>query len=279
MTHIAEVLEADATGEIADIYADIRSTMNMSFVNLIWRKLALSPEALSWTWRTMKPLYENGAVYDESEALRGSQVLPSVPRLPTPILRGVGIDGTDEAAIRTTLERYDRGNPLNIVSFSAVLAKLSGFQPDGDPETGRAGVEFKHQRISHTPLPRLMPMDEMDDTTVELVRLFNLIGTDGNVAKVQTSLPRHLAHWPGFLSLSYAVLRPLHDDGRLRAPGDAVLEDGMTRGKRLASRMGDFGMPPPDVAKAVHGPIENIVSNAMGRMIPIVSLLLRMLPR
>ena len=56
-----EVLEVDATDEVAAIYADIRETMAMPFVNLIWRRLALSPEGLRWTWYTMKPLYSDGA--------------------------------------------------------------------------------------------------------------------------------------------------------------------------------------------------------------------------
>ena len=64
-----EVLEVDATDDVAAIYADIRETMAIPFVNLIWRRLALSPEGLRWTWDTMKPLYSDGAVYSEAALL------------------------------------------------------------------------------------------------------------------------------------------------------------------------------------------------------------------
>ena len=37
---VPSVLETEATGEIADIYADIRKVLGTSVVNLIWRHLA-----------------------------------------------------------------------------------------------------------------------------------------------------------------------------------------------------------------------------------------------
>jgi len=53
---VPSVLEADAKGEIADIYADIRKVLGTSVVNLIWRNLATMPGALEWTWSTVRPL-------------------------------------------------------------------------------------------------------------------------------------------------------------------------------------------------------------------------------
>ena len=54
---VPSVLETSATGEIADIYSDIRATLGTSVVNLIWRNLATMPGALQWTWSTVRPLY------------------------------------------------------------------------------------------------------------------------------------------------------------------------------------------------------------------------------
>jgi hypothetical protein len=53
---VPSVLETAATGETADIFADIRKTPGTSVVNLIWRNLATMPGALRWTWTTVKPL-------------------------------------------------------------------------------------------------------------------------------------------------------------------------------------------------------------------------------
>ncbi|UDM33663.1 hypothetical protein MJO63_19265 [Mycobacterium ulcerans] len=76
---VPSVGEAEATGEIAELYADIRETLGMSFVNLIWRNIASIPGGLRWTRETMKPLYTNGAVYGQADALREAQDLPTVP--------------------------------------------------------------------------------------------------------------------------------------------------------------------------------------------------------
>ncbi len=48
---VPSVLESEARGEIADIYADIRKVLGTSVVNLIWRNLATMPGGrLIWRW-------------------------------------------------------------------------------------------------------------------------------------------------------------------------------------------------------------------------------------
>ena len=42
---VPSVLDSDARGDIADIYADIRKVLGTSVVNLIWRNLATMPGA------------------------------------------------------------------------------------------------------------------------------------------------------------------------------------------------------------------------------------------
>lgn len=54
---VPSILESDATGKVAEIYADIRKVLGTSIVNLVWRNLATMPDALEWTWLTAKPLY------------------------------------------------------------------------------------------------------------------------------------------------------------------------------------------------------------------------------
>jgi hypothetical protein len=46
---VPAVTEAVATGEIADIFADIRHVHQVAVVNLIWRHLATFPGALTST--------------------------------------------------------------------------------------------------------------------------------------------------------------------------------------------------------------------------------------
>ena len=47
---IAAIPEDQATGETADLFADLRATLGVPFVNLIWRHLATIPGALPAVW-------------------------------------------------------------------------------------------------------------------------------------------------------------------------------------------------------------------------------------
>src|SRR5258705_12305963 len=42
---VPSILESEATGKVAEIYADIRQVLGTSIVNLIWRNLATIPDA------------------------------------------------------------------------------------------------------------------------------------------------------------------------------------------------------------------------------------------
>lgn len=237
---VPSIAEADATGEIADLYGDIRQSLGMPFVNLVWRNLASVPGGLKWSWTTMKPLYQQGAVYVEARQLRDSQTLPPVPTLPRAVLRAVGVDANAEVSIRAAVDGYDRGNPLNIVTFSALTSRLRGEKPTAPP---LAPVDAEPEPPVVGETPKLLNFDEMDPITADMVRAVNLLGARGHAREVQVSLPRNLAHWPGFLSLYWTILAPLDDDGRLATCIDAVLEDGRERGGRMAAALGDTPEP------------------------------------
>jgi hypothetical protein len=272
---VPSIAEADATGEIAELYADIRQSLGMPFVNLVWRNLASVPGGLKWSWTTMKPLYQQGAVYVEARQLRDSQTLPPVPTLPRAVLRAVGVDANGEKSIRAAVDGYDRGNPLNIVTFSALMSRLRGEEPTAPPP---APVDAEPEPAVVGETPKLLNFDQMDPATADMVRAVNLLGARGHARDVQVSLPRNLAHWPGFLSLYWTILAPLHDDGRLATCIDAVLEDGRERGGRMAAALGDTPEPSEETRQGVLDSLENLVPNAMGRMIPVVSLLKQMMP-
>jgi len=106
---VPSVTETAACGEIAEIYADIRATLGTSVVNLIWRNLATMPDALRWTWSTVRPLYVDAAA-PHAEAVRHTLSLPDLPQLSVDTLTAAGIDRTALTAIRSTLDSYYHTN-------------------------------------------------------------------------------------------------------------------------------------------------------------------------
>ncbi len=272
---VPSIAEAEATGEIAELYADIRQSLGMPFVNLVWRNLASVPGGLKWAWTTMKPLFQQGAVYVEARQLRDSQTLPPVPTVPREVLRAVGVDASAEVSIRAAIDGYDRGNPLNIVTFSALMSRLRGEKPTAPPP---APMDAGPESSVTGETPKMLNFDQMDSVAADMVRAVNLLGARGRAREVQVSLPRNLGHWPGFLALYWTILAPLHDDGRLATCIDTVLEDGRERGGRMAAALDDTPEPSEETRRGVLESLENLVPNAMGRMIPVVSLLKKMVP-
>jgi AhpD family alkylhydroperoxidase len=59
---VRPVLEHEATGRIAAIFADIKQTKNIDFVPLFWRTLAVNPAQLEVVWTSLKSLMHPEAV-------------------------------------------------------------------------------------------------------------------------------------------------------------------------------------------------------------------------
>lgn len=56
------VTEAEATGRVAEIFADIRRTKNLDFVPNFWRTLAVNPVLLENVWNNLKSIMHPDAV-------------------------------------------------------------------------------------------------------------------------------------------------------------------------------------------------------------------------
>src|SRR5260370_4397417 len=123
---VPAISESEATGLIAEIYADIRCVYRVGVVNLIWRHLATIAGGLPWAWSTIRPLYVNGTVGREAAALRAALSLPELPPWPTAALMSAGLQDEDIAGIRTVLASYDRTNAMALIAFLAVQFRLQG---------------------------------------------------------------------------------------------------------------------------------------------------------
>lgn len=118
---VPAISEADATGETAELYADIRQVLGAGVVNLIWRNLATLPGALRWVWSSVRPLYL-GAGPIHAEMVRNELILPDIPPYSGDTLASAGISKSGLAQIRAVLGSYHHTNALALVILSAMLA-------------------------------------------------------------------------------------------------------------------------------------------------------------
>jgi hypothetical protein len=123
---VPAISEASATGAVAEIFSDIRTVLGVEVVNLIWRHLATIPDALPWAWGMLRPLYADGTIRAEAQALHTRIALPHLPPFPHDLLAAVGLGGDDLASIRNILAAYDRTNAMALIALSALLCGWTG---------------------------------------------------------------------------------------------------------------------------------------------------------
>jgi len=270
---VPAITEEAASGDVAQLYADIRDTLGVPLVNLIWRNLATMPGALAWAWSSVKPLYISGHIQNEAAALIEDQKLPALPRFPVVSLRAVGVDAEAEGVICGILASYDRSNPLNLIASSTLLAILRNKPADAN---AHLAADRRQQAIDVT-LPPLVNLHEAPDDTAELVRAVNRLGARGR-DHILVSMPRHLAHWPGFLALYWTAIAPLDRNGELHRCIDFVRENANARGALLAAELGQTAQPPQESRSQIESTLDDFCRNAISRMIPVVSLLKHAMP-
>jgi hypothetical protein len=224
---IPAVREDEATGETAAVFADLRATLGVSFVNLIWRHLATMPQMLEWTWALVKPLHASNALLEAGETLRAGVAVPDGIKQPACVFDAVGVTAADRVVIGQMLGDYNAANASNLLCLLVAQSVLAGELP-GQFRTARSTSLVP--RTADQALPRLPGLHELSPAVRTLVVELDGFGRFAPTEAI-ASLYRHLAHWPGFLAVAHATLSVPHHDGRLLA------EHGKTRDRaqKLAS--------------------------------------------
>ena len=272
---IPAISESEATGLIAEIYADIRSVYRVGVVNLIWRHLATIPGGLPWVWSTIRPLYVNGTVGREATALRAALSLPELRPWPTAALMSAGLQHGDIAEIRTVLAAYDRTNAMALIAFLAVQFRLERVSLPVEAVVS-APIPVPAESERELPLPPLLALTDMSPSTAELVLAINGLGAIHR-EPILASMYRHLAHWPAYLALVWTVLAPVKFDQRLdRAIEDAIAQ-ARGRARCLAAQL-PTPLPAirPVTARAVARAIDRFTGDVIAKMVVICTLLRRL---
>ncbi len=260
---VSSILESEATGQVAEIYADIRQVLGTSIVNLIWRNLATIPGALEWTWVTTKPLYL-GRAPAYAEAVRRAIDLPVVPSFSPDTLVAAGLSNDDVARIRDILDSYHYTNALALVVLSALVMHFEPTQQDAVTSSNRA------PRPPGVKLPELPPMQSLKPKVVRLIEELNGFGEDTDKSLI-ASMYRHLGYWPTYLSLVRTMLVPLETNGQLRTLTRSVRELARSHGGGLAQHLKPSS--PPNSLQQALASCRRFVDHPISRMTGICALI------
>lgn len=272
---VATITEADATGEVADLYGDIRATLGVPVVNLIWRHLAVFPGALPWAWESLKPLYASGAVTAQAAALRSGLAVPALPGLSRPALAAAGLGQDDLLQINMILRSYERSNAMNIVALGALLARLEGTAP----MSGQTAPDTP-DRPAESPvagnMPSLLTLDAMPPHVRTLVQDLNRIGGRDEIL---ASMYRHLANWPAYLALVHTLIAPFAASDRLEPLIVEVIAEGRRRAGQMAQGLARPALTPAgDVQADMRAALALFIDGPIGKMITIVPLIRQAMP-
>lgn len=274
---IPAVVETEAEGETARLFGELRATLQVPFVNLIWRHLATIPGGLEWTWALLKPVYMS-PVLGQAAITLVAGIRPPRGTLPGCVLEAAGVGADSQHVIRAMLTDYNRANALNFLSLSLASRVLRGMSlpestaavSDPAPETA------SRHKPTLPPLPGLGTLSSPIRTLVFELDQFGRIGPSDAIG----SLYRHLAHWPGFLALAHTALLPFQLDGSLRRQQEAVIADAqpvLDDQLRLLLVRRTLSFPETSAERVLAG-IDEFTRLMIGRMTVMGTALLALLP-
>jgi hypothetical protein len=271
---VPAISEADATGDIAAIYADIRATQQAPVVNLIWRHLAIFPGGLAWAWESLKPLYDSNAIRTEAAALRASVQVPALTGLSRAALAAAGLSAADLAHINMILHTYERSNATNMIALGTLMIRLDGAVTDTAPlpET----PPYQPEAPIEGEMPTLLTPDDMAPPVAALVEELNRIGARDEIL---ASMYRHLAHWPAYLALVHAVIAPFGVDDKLEPLIKNVTTNAQTRAARLNTQLADPATAlSPEAKDQLRAALTQFFHGPICKMVTIVPLIRRSMP-
>jgi len=244
------VAEATATGEVADLFADIRATVGVRVVNLVWRHLATMDGALPWAWAAVKPLYLQGMADTAAVRFREGMLLPQLSSLA----------GNEPASVDAVLASYDHSNTINLFALGALTAWLRG-------EVATTGMPEQGPRLSapDITLPKLASQDDVAPETWERVLRLNRFG-DRPKPLILASMYRHLAHAPSFLERIEGALAPVQSDGALDRAIDANRATAREKASVLARAI---TAEKPNLAMEIEKSVQAFIDHAIGKMVTI----------
>lgn len=277
---IRAVREQDADGEIAAVFTDLRGTLGVPFVNLIWRHIATLPGGLAWMWQLSKPLYISPDLERAATELRVGLSLPRVEPLSDMVLDCVGLDRMQRSTIACLIDAYNRANANNFLAMLAACAVLAGENSTGSTAATSHTCQafFRSPGKSSHAVPHLLGLDELPPAVLSLVMeldTFARIRPSDAVA----SLYRHLAHWPPFLALAHTALLPHHRAGTLTAEQERTV----TQGRLLAGKLTPVLASPAQSLEAetrqrVLAALEEFTQLMIGRMVVMGAALFALIP-
>ena len=271
---VAAITEDEAFGETARIYRDIRESLGVPVVNLIWRHLATVPGALPWAWDSLKPLYVSGAITEAAVLLRASLRPDQNLVFSFSTLKSVSLSPDDLRSITVVLNSYERSNFLNLIALNALLAKIDGVEIRERDRLSQFATDEKG--VVHGEMPELLTLSNMEADVRDLVEELNQIGGRSDI---MPSMYRHLAHWPQYLGLLHVLVKTIEAESGLESQIVNTIEEARTAAVQLLPQLANDVEPLTAASELeVRDALSRFIEGTLGKMTTIIQLVSAAMP-
>lgn len=215
MALLAELSEADATGDLARIYEEMRVYCGVPYVSTLQKHVATMPGCLEWMWAALRPGFVSGAMPETAWTLAGQIDIAPLPQLSDSALRLLGVDADGLEALNNICDMYARVSPCNLMFSDCVRLLLTGSDGGGE---GFASDDWTPPAM----VPALPPMPVMSALDADRVAVLQQLGRSIGASVMVPGLYRYFAIWPAYLAHIATELTPLMADAGVREAGLAM---------------------------------------------------------
>ena len=206
---VTAISEDQATGKTAEIFLDIKKTMQIPLITSIWRGLAGMNNSLEDVWILTKPIYLSGTPELALNHMLNSISFPIPTKFNSEIF-----NAEDLKHIKDIIKVYTKSNGMNLMALSAFIK--SEYKP-------RVVISNITPKIVEASFPRLLNKEEISNKNWEIVKKVNSLGAIKNKDNHVATLWRHLSYWPNFLDKAYKNIKIFESNGDLMKTQNDVL--------------------------------------------------------
>ncbi len=222
LTSTQPVAEYEASDEVDDLYHDIRQTLRVTGINLIFRVLAGYRHALPTIWQALSPMVSTRAFELASDRVRARAVELTIGMGKLGVPAAVRLGPSQSYQIQKALALYHYINPKLLVMISALRPAI---EDENSPSGGQ------DRTLPADPVPRgepneMYPMelvsDEPDDEQTATV--FKEINERYSLSSINSDY-RTLALWPEYLAAAWGRLKPQSESTAYSRAVDVLQEE------------------------------------------------------
>ena len=206
---VTAISEDQATGKTAEIFLDIKKTMQIPLITSIWRGLAGMNNSLEDVWILTKPIYLSGTPELALNHMLNSISFPIPTKFNSEIF-----NEKDLKHIKEIIKVYTKSNGMNLMALSAFV------KSEYKPRVAISNITPKFVKAS---FPRLLNKEEISNKNWEIVKKVNSLGGIKNKDNHVATLWRHLSYWPKFLDKAYENIKIFESNGDLMKTQNDVL--------------------------------------------------------